>query len=186
MAVGIMDFVIYGVGKMEIDVTGLRKSPGETLKYHFEEEFMPLNVDNNKYIFKGPVILDLSLSNTGRLINARGIVLGALELQCGRCLEPFEFTIRAEFEENYCQESEFAQNDETGIDIEECHLIKSDKIDFTEAIYETMAMNFPMKPTCSENCQGICPICGQNLNLTKCNCQSNDIDPRLEVLKKLL
>ncbi len=43
-----------------------------------------------------------------------------------------------------------------------------------------------MKPLCDENCKGICPNCGADLNAGTCRCDKQEIDPRLEVLKKLL
>ncbi|MGB9809870.1 MAG: YceD family protein, partial [Caldanaerobacter sp.] len=47
-------------------------------------------------------------------------------------------------------------------------------------------LSLPMKFLCKEDCKGLCPICGTNLNYGSCSCKREDIDPRLEVLSKLL
>jgi uncharacterized protein len=39
---------------------------------------------------------------------------------------------------------------------------------------------------CREDCKGICPQCGKNLNLGPCDCKVENVDPRLEILKQLL
>jgi uncharacterized protein len=43
----------------------------------------------------------------------------------------------------------------------------------------------PTKRLCSEDCKGLCPYCGKDLNEGRCDCEVDEIDPRFEVLKKL-
>ncbi len=43
----------------------------------------------------------------------------------------------------------------------------------------------PMKYLCSEDCKGLCPVCGKNLNYEKCGCNEQALDPRMEIFRKL-
>ena len=44
-------------------------------------------------------------------------------------------------------------------------------------------MNWPMQVLCKEDCKGLCPSCGANLNLTTCDCDSTDLDPRMAKIR---
>ena len=65
--------------------------------------------------------------------------------------------------------------------IDERHII-----DFAEAIRQYAVLGIPMKPLCSDQCAGLCPTCGQNLNQGPCECPKAEIDPRWSELLKLL
>lgn len=60
------------------------------------------------------------------------------------------------------------------------------KLDLDELIYTETVTNLPMKHLCDENCKGICPKCGKNLNEGECGCPKKEIDPRLKALADLL
>jgi len=59
----------------------------------------------------------------------------------------------------------------------------SRNIDLKEIVLEQLNLTLPMKPLCSEDCQGICPICGRVIKDGECSCMTNDSDPRLKKLK---
>jgi len=65
-------------------------------------------------------------------------------------------------------------------------LIPDEKLDLFELCFGEILLALPMKHLCSEDCKGICPSCGKNLNNGSCGCVTKSIDPRLEVLAKLL
>ena len=58
-------------------------------------------------------------------------------------------------------------------------------VDMTDQIRQVLALAMPMKPICSEDCRGLCPQCGANLNEETCDCRSDEIDERWEGLKDL-
>lgn len=59
-------------------------------------------------------------------------------------------------------------------------------IDLAPLVREAAFLAMPMRPMCRENCLGLCAQCGQNLNEKQCNCEIDDIDPRLAALRQLL
>ena len=58
-------------------------------------------------------------------------------------------------------------------------------LNMDDYIWSQVVISLPMKILCSNNCKGLCPQCGIDLNTQSCNCMDNTIDPRLEKLKEL-
>lgn len=100
-----------------------------------------------------------------------------LELVCSRCLETFIYPVNIEIHEEFTN-NRSEEDDET-------NLLTSGKVEITEIVIDDILSSLPIKKLCSENCRGLCQHCGANLNKTKCDCNSEDIDPRLEKLKEL-
>ena len=51
---------------------------------------------------------------------------------------------------------------------------------------DNISIENDQKFLCSESCKGLCVVCGTNLNVSECDCDTEEIDPRLEMFKKLL
>jgi uncharacterized protein len=62
---------------------------------------------------------------------------------------------------------------------------ENDEIDLEQLIRERVHLSLPMKPLCDQDCRGLCPQCGTNLNRGTCDCRRDWEDPRLEALKAL-
>ena len=60
------------------------------------------------------------------------------------------------------------------------------KLDTDALLRDDILLELPSKFLCKESCKGLCPKCGKNLNEGPCNCNTNETDPRLAVLKQLL
>lgn len=71
-------------------------------------------------------------------------------------------------------------------DDEEYVEVRDDKLDLDELIRADILLELPSKYLCSDNCKGLCPMCGKNLNEGSCGCDTHQPDPRLEILKKLI
>ena len=101
--------------------------------------------------------------------------------QCDRCLVEFNSSL----EENGEQIYQLGKNDYEDDDIE--ILPENTKeIDLNSLINEVFLINRPIQTICKEDCLGLCPSCGINLNKSNCNCKEERIDPRLEKLKSLI
>ena len=100
---------------------------------------------------------------------------------CARCLEEFENKITTNFNAIIVDE---VNEDYEAEDIE--IIIKDGCIDLKEPVKQIVYLSMPMKALCKSDCNGMCPMCGINLNTGKCECNDFVIDPRLEKLKTLL
>ena len=62
---------------------------------------------------------------------------------------------------------------------------ENEEIDLGHLMREQFCLSLPMKPLCQQDCRGLCPVCGTNLNRSGCDCKREWEDPRLAALRKL-
>jgi uncharacterized protein len=122
---------------------------------------------------------DVRVSRTPQGLLVQAKIQGDTTLDCVRCLEPFSTILYANFTELYA----FSRRNVT----ESGLLVPDDgQIDLAPLLREIMFLELPISPLCRPECKGLCPVCGENLNITTCNHEDEPADPRLDVLKKLL
>jgi len=136
-----------------------------------------------------PVRLVMDVHKDRDAYRVTGRVQTRLQLECGRCLEPFDIPVESAFELRYvpasantstAEEAEVAEDDLTTA------YYKDETLDLGELMHEQFVLALPMKPLCSETCKGLCPECGTNLNKGTCDCKPAWKDPRLAALQGLL
>ncbi len=139
------------------------------------------------YRIAQPVILALDVHKKNREFRLVGRVTTVLELECGRCVEPFSLPVDASFDLLYLPHSENAGEGEVGIEEDDLDtaFYKDETIDLGQVMREQFYLALPMKPLCTDGCKGLCPHCGTNLNQGTCSCASDWVDPRLEPLRAL-
>jgi uncharacterized protein len=100
--------------------------------------------------------------------------------------------LEAAFDLRYLPEEAAAPDDletedvELGADDAAATFYKDDAIDLADLLREQFYLALPMKPLCRQDCRGLCPQCGTNLNTDTCQCQVRWEDPRLAGLKALI
>ena len=115
------------------------------------------------------IAYDLLLTNTGEAILATGSARARLLGECDRCLGPAELDLEGQAEALFAPEgSEFEADD--GDDGVETYPIRDESLDLTEPVRSAVAVEIPFKVLCREDCKGLCPVCGQNLNEGDCGC----------------
>ena len=104
--------------------------------------------------------------------------------KCARCLSPVCGDFTLDLEKTVAPRNLLSDLDEDRLD--EYAIIEDGFLDIDEQLYEQLEMEFPMRHLCREDCKGLCPKCGKNLNEEQCDCNHKEIDPRMEPLRKLL
>ena len=99
--------------------------------------------------------------------------------RCDRCLSAFDRAYDVPLEHILVATLEDEENDDY-ILLENYHL------DLDDLVLADMLLELPYKSLCREDCRGLCPLCGKDLNDGLCGCRSQSVDPRLEVLRQLL
>ncbi len=140
---------------------GLKKSVSKEVEIH-DLEFVGREIEINDVIR-----LDLEIYNTQDSFLLEGSIEAVLVLTCSRCLEKYKDPVKIDISEEVLK-SDLEDQDELFID---------------EIIVDNIILSLPIKTLCSETCKGLCPICGQNLNKGDCDCEIDNIDPRLQKLK---
>jgi uncharacterized protein len=190
---------------MLLDISRLRTVVVDVNRRYEPEAFADLTDD-----FK--VIGPTEIAGTVRREKGTHVVLhsrvtSAMEVTCGRCLEPYVVPVSADVETRFVPPAEFAKvTAETAAkaglltagavagdddeDVEphgEGHVVglaeyRDEAIDLGEVIREQLYLALPMKPLCQESCKGLCPVCGANRNRETCHCQHQWEDPRMAAL----
>lgn len=171
---------------MEIDVSQLLKAPGQTLEFSFEEHWGPLEYGQEKLVFVEPVRVSGTAAKVGRLIQVQGEVRTVIRRQCGRCLEPYTFALAVPLEVEFLPLHEVAAGAAGQEDRDKFTIFTGKAVFLDTEVKAAMVLDLPISGLCREDCQGLCPTCGQNLNEGECQCPRGEIDPRLAVLQKLL
>ncbi|MEX2270158.1 MAG: DUF177 domain-containing protein [Vicinamibacterales bacterium] len=148
----------------------------------------------------GPVELVMTVQKDDDLFQLKGRIRAELELACSRCLEPFSMHVDTPFDLRYLPQhlnmrgpgaedgdadDEDATGEEVGGDDLTTAFYRDDQIDLVQLVREQLYLLLPMKPLHREDCKGLCPNCGTNLNETTCECRNEWEDPRLAPLKAL-
>ncbi|MCX7845845.1 MAG: YceD family protein [Dictyoglomaceae bacterium] len=153
------------------------------------EEDLSLNYEDLE--FDAPVHVNLLLTNLGREVLVKGKIKGTVELNCSRCLKKFPYNLNIEIEEIYLWDLPIIRNiapsEEIELKEEDFKFVLEKESLFLDPLVEdNIRISLPIKPLCSSNCKGLCPICGHDLNLGPCECSKDlNIDPRWEPLKNL-
>jgi uncharacterized protein len=135
-----------------------------------------------------PVRAHLKIEKAESEIIVRGNVMADIKLQCGRCMEDFSAQRNIPVEVVYHSIDEIRKDETHEVRNEELDtgFYEGEELDINELMKEQILLNIPMKPLCSDECLGICIHCGTNLNKKKCDCVTDDSDPRFSSLKELL
>lgn len=168
---------------MQYNVAQLLKQPiGTTRTYRFDERLVPVDGLPRR------AVASVLLTRTNRGILAQGTARVEVHCQCSRCLEEFDTELEFAFEEEYLPTRDIATgallprpDDDLVFLIDENHIL-----DFGEAIRQYTVINTPIRALCRPDCAGLCPNCGKNLNLGRCACPTEAVDPRLAALARLL
>lgn len=96
---------------------------------------------------------------------------------CGRCLDETKYQLEGEIKRSIVKDSNDGDDDIV--------FVESTVIDLYDVIYNDIVLNLPSQVICSEDCKGLCPECGVNMNLETCTCEDDKVDPRLAKLKNL-
>jgi uncharacterized protein len=158
---------------------------------HVEKQFEPLLfavAEADAFRIVSPVALsfDIDRQETGRY-RVAGRLTGELELACSRCLEPFRLPVTTEFDLRYVPRVENAGDGEREVEEDDLStaFYDGDEIDLVQLITEQFQLALPMKPLCRDDCKGLCPHCGTNLNTGACDCDRKWEDPRFAALKAI-
>ena len=164
---------------MVIDVSQQLKEPiGSTRHYSFR----PGGDSADKAEF--PIEGELSLLRTDRGIFVTGILNTGVEAVCSRCLGTFDQPLTLKMEEELLPTLDPSTKASIPGEGGAFTINENQEFDLGEAVRQYALLALPMKPLCREDCAGLCPSCGHNLNLGRCNCPT-PIDPRFAPLKKL-
>lgn len=165
------------VSNMKIEMKPILNGEKDSIIIDYEfillDEYLPVDITIDK-----PVKTDGVISAMSGYMELKLHAVIEYTVECARCLEPVDDTLTVDFVKTITTEIS-SENDDYIV-------ILDGYIDISEPLIEQILMEIPSKQLCGEDCKGLCPKCGCNLNVSDCGCDTKEIDPRLEILKKFI
>lgn len=147
---------------------------GEQLNFNCKSD---LDINGSDVPAKVDVRGIISRTKEGYILN--GSIDAVLSLNCDLCLDNFTVALDIKLDEIFVSDTIPADNDKE-------YWSFSDKIiDLKPAVVANILLNMPMRAVCSDNCKGLCPKCGHNLNKGDCGCDRAYSNPAFEKLMTL-
>lgn len=174
---------------MRVNIADLKAEAGLHKRVPLEITPEPIEMGGDRIEFSGPFTGEAEIWNTGDRLFVEAKVSGEATVACSRCLTPVRLPLDVDFDEEFIEGTPAAPVAEEEESPEEraVSYFEGDEIDLTDPLRENIVLALPMKPLCKDDCAGLCPSCGKNLNEGPCDCAGDaDVDPRLSVLQNLL
>lgn len=172
---------------MQYNVSQLLKQPTGTTRHY------PIEADNSdldpELEVAAPLLGSIRLIRTAKGVLVTGDLHTEVWVACRRCLEPFRIPVSITLEEEFRPTIDIntgaslplPDDDEEATRIDAHHIL-----DLREVVRQSILLALPPFPLCREDCKGLCPQCGANLNTETCNCESDSADLPLSKLRELL
>ena len=164
---------------MLLDLKPIMATPGDTIS--FLESF---DLSDLRYGISYPVteavVAEGTVRNTAGVLVMKGTVRTRIHGICDRCAGAFERDVSFPIEAVLVTELSSEEDEDENI-----FPLVGDSADLEEIVRTVFVLNLDSKLLCREDCKGICPRCGKNLNLGPCGCRKEP-DPRLAALAQLL
>ena len=152
------------------------------------ESYAPGALDFHGAEFRqaAPLKLNINAELQGAEIRIRGHLATQLEASCDRCLGPVEVPVSRDFDLFYRPIQSIAKEEDIEIPADEMEVgfYSGDGIELADVATEQVILSVPMKVICGAECQGLCPVCRVNRNLTRCDCAPPQQDSPFASLKE--
>lgn len=166
---------------MTVDLSSIIKVSGAKLMLDGTVGGSSTDFLGETYRFPEPLKLKGEIYNNGQSLTLTVHVSGVMKTECARCLTELEEAVEYDIHELFSRVEDGADPEAEDIIIFEGHEIELDEI-----AMDNFLMNVSGKYLCSEDCLGLCPSCGHNLNEGDCGCNQEVIDPRWQALADIL
>jgi len=144
------------------------------------------DVGKSDFTFLDDITIQVDVFRMDKEFSLGGVIDTALTLPCVRCLEDFAFSLETEFHYTLCPSEGDALLPEVEVRRDDLDVVyyTGTHINLIPLLVEQIIVTLPTHPLCGKTCKGICPQCGENLNIRLCQCsRENGKISAFEVLK---
>ena len=166
---------------MVLDLSSVLSEQHNTIEQTVPVEMEVFRCETGKFelVKKSDLSLCIAYAGDKKLeISGRGKVTAVIP--CDRCLAEVEVEIPLSFRRKVSVDLDVPV---AADDLDESNYIDGYNFDVEQLVYNELLAGWPTKILCSEDCKGICNVCGQNLNEGTCNCEDTGLDPRMSVIR---
>ena len=168
---------------MQIHLSDISSSEGMRIQKTVEFGMDAITFQSGTFpvIAKEPI--ELTIVNTGdRNLEVTGTGKITVGIPCDRCLKPVLTSVSFDIDDTVEMEENASEDEEP----EEKDYIDGYSLDVDRLVFGELLLSMPGKVLCKDDCKGLCPVCGTDLNVTECDCEKESLDPRMSVFKDIL
>ena len=165
---------------MLIDLTDIIKNSKDKLLISESFEMPKITFMGEDFVFSSPLRVEGSILNNSKTLELHLEVSGKAEVHCARCGKPLSVDVNFPVTETLVRENSESSGDEEAV------IYSGNEIELDDIITTNFLMTVPVKYLCREDCKGLCPSCGADLNETTCDCDKETMDPRWEKLAEIM
>jgi len=162
---------------MKLNLRTIIDRPGESLPFSFDLGLSDLHFDHMTRM-DGPFKAQGVLKNVAGALELSGDMTVSMQCVCDRCMAPYRDERVIPVEAHLAESLQDEHNSEI-------FLLTGEEVDLDEIFTTAFVLSMDVKHICREDCAGLCPVCGADLNEEPCACKA-DVDSRLAVLQQLL
>jgi uncharacterized protein len=168
---------------MDVNVSQISDYEGLTIDHVYGEGEPELTGEESLIV--GRPALKLHADRDGDRVRVKGSLSALVEIDCDRCLAPISIPVEQSFDLLYIPPLAAGDEKELADDDLSIAFYQRQVIDLDDLVREQIELSLPMGRLCTEQCKGLCPYCGVNLNERQCDCLKQQVDTRWEALKSL-
>ncbi len=152
----------------------------EPYRWNTEETVSPEALDRSELLGLSPVSWSGEISRLGDGFLLRARLAYRQTLACQRCLRRVTEPVEEEIEVLILRHEKGSELEERELEEEDLGVlvVPGDDLDLSPLLEEQIQLDVPMRPLCREDCAGLCPSCGADLNEGPCDCEPEPSDPR--------
>lgn len=159
-----------------VNVAAELKRPGTAACRELEYDIKGLELLGRELVFQGPVRVHLKYVFDGDGIIADGSLEAVLVENCARCGKEFLLPFEQSFHERFIRVNAGQANESSNEDDSDSYVFSGDKLDLNDLLRDTLILNLPISSVCADDCKGLCPTCGTDLNFGACSCGDKATD----------
>lgn len=159
----------------------------EPYTWRAEESVESASLERDEILDLGPIEWRGQIDRLDEGFLLRAHLAYTQTLACQRCLRPVNQGVEEEVDLLLLDHEPGAEQEERELEEEDLGIVVIDtmEIDLRPILEEQIQLNVPMRPLCDEDCAGLCPVCGADLNDGDCGCRRQTVDPRWSGLAAL-
>jgi uncharacterized protein len=175
-----------GVSKTEVGALVLDEIVEGTSVYDLEVPPEALALEEERFQFRHPVSLAVTVVRSLEIYHVKGRIDCPIHGECSRCLAPINATVQATLQ-LLVHRREAADEELEAVEGQEMDILHPGEMlmDLKERLRDEVILEMPERLYCREDCKGICPACGQDLNRNACSCTADVVDTRWAALSSI-
>ena len=153
----------------------------------FTQTYAPgeIELDDDNAQLTSQTTVEGSARRKGDEVRLNGKIRAEVEVSCDRCLAAVQAPVEIEFDTAFIPGEKAAsesENVELLADDMRLATLEGDSVDLDGLVREQILLALPSRRLCREECKGLCPTCGADLNAGRCSCERSEADPRWSAL----